>query len=245
MRKTDIINGLAARHGFTSYLEICTPTTGNRYGEIDRRQFTSRSRLMYRWCAEACDGYRIDYPIEGEAIEGALSDLRRRGQLYDVILVDPWHGYESSLRDMRSALTMLKEDGVLVVHDCSPPSLHHASPSYILGGWCGLTYAAMIDFVAAEPGLDLYTVDADFGCAIIRRRSAVQATGASMRPDPAAMTGWRAVGSDFVERYRYFDNRRADLLNLLTIGEFLDREGLPPPKQVRQSLWRQVKNICS
>ena len=46
--KTDIINFLAGLDGYTSYLEICTPTTGNLYGKIDRTRFTTCHRLMYR-----------------------------------------------------------------------------------------------------------------------------------------------------------------------------------------------------
>jgi hypothetical protein len=103
MFKTDIINRLGAKHGFTSYLEICTPTTGARYAEVDRSQFTACTKIMYRWRSEFADGLSVDYPIVGEAIEGVIEDLRRRGFLYDLILVDPWHSYESSLKDMRLA----------------------------------------------------------------------------------------------------------------------------------------------
>ena len=135
MLKTEIINRLGAKHGFTRYLEICTPTTGIRYGEVDRRQFTVCSRLMYRWCPEVSDGFKIDYPVLGEAIEPVIADLQGQGLRYDVILVDPWHGYEASLRDMHLALSVLSEGGVLVVHDCSPQSLDLAGPSFVGGCW--------------------------------------------------------------------------------------------------------------
>ena len=245
MFKSDVVNGLGARHGFTSYFEICTPTTGFRYGKINRRQFTTCHRLMYRWCAEACDGLRIDYPVEGEAIEPVLAELRRRGQAYDVILVDPWHGYEASLRDMRLALTLLKDEGVLVVHDCAPPSLDFVAPDYVVGDWCGMTYAAFIDFLGSQPDLEAYTVDADFGCAVVRRGGGSRAAGARLRPDPAALAGWRVAGSDYADRFRYFDRHRAELLNLITTGEFRNREGLPAAETARRSLWDWAAGLCS
>jgi hypothetical protein len=229
MVKTEIINRLGAKHGFTRYLEICTPTTGVRYGEVDRRQFTVCSRLMYRWCPEVSDGFKIDYPVLGEAIEPVIADLQARGLRYDVILVDPWHGYEASLRDMHLALSVLSEGGVLVVHDCSPQSLDLAGPSFVGGCWCGMTYAALIDFVAGEPDLDVYTVDTDYGCAILRKRS----PGVPLRPDPEALKGWKAIGADFRDRFRFFDAHRGELLNLVTIRKFLKREGMPTPKRPR------------
>lgn len=237
MLKTEIINRLGAKHGLTRYLEICTPTTGTRYGEVDRRQFTIRRRLMYRWCPEVSDGFKIDYPVLGEAIEPVIADLHGQGLRYDVILVDPWHGYETSLRDMRLALSLLSEGGLLVVHDCSPQSLDLAGPSFVGGCWCGLTYAALIDFVAGEPDLDIYTVDTDYGCAVLRKRPPASVPAAASRPDPEALRGWNAAGADFRDRFRFLDSHRGKLLNLMTVAEFLEHEGLPALKKPGPHLW--------
>ena len=202
---------------------------------------------MYRWCAEAADGLRIDYPVEGEGISEVLADLLNRVELYDLILVDSWHTYDSSLRDMRLALSVLKEEGVLVVHDCLPPSAVLVEPSYVVGDWCGETYAAMIDFVAGDPALDVYTVDADFGCAMIRRRPAAGLPAGPTRPDPIALAGW-GVG-DPADRFRYFEAHSAGLLNLVSIEEFLVREGLVPFQRRRRGRWEKVREylflICS
>jgi hypothetical protein len=242
MLKTEIINRLGAKHGFTRYLEICTPTTGIRYGEVDRRQFTVCSRLMYRWCPEVSDGFKIDYPVLGEAIEPVIADLQGQGLRYDVILVDPWHGYEASLRDMHLALSVLSEGGVLVVHDCSPQSLDLAGPSFVGGCWCGMTYAALIDFVAGEPDLDIYTVDTDYGCAVLTKRPPAAVLGNASRPDPEALKGWKAIGADFRDRFRFFDAHRGELLNLVTIPEFLEREGVPTPKRRGPRAWARRQN---
>ncbi len=45
----DLINELAAIHGYRSYLEICTPTTGTIYGALDRQRYSISNRLMYRY----------------------------------------------------------------------------------------------------------------------------------------------------------------------------------------------------
>lgn len=226
MFKSDIINLLGRKHHFTSYLEICTPTSGLRYSEIDRRQFTSCKRLMYRWRSDFADGSDVDYPVAEAEIGDVMADLYRTSARFDVILVDPWHSYESSLSNLRDALPLLSESGALVVHDCSPPDIEVASPSAIPDFWCGVTYAALIDFVAGEPDVDLYTVDTDLGCAVVRRRTEVGAASRGLRPDPEALKLWDATGPDFNARYRYFDSQRAKLINLISVDEFLDRECL-------------------
>ena len=50
MRKYDMIMMLARRYDFSSYLEICTPTTGHTFAQIDPRQFPWRERISFRTC---------------------------------------------------------------------------------------------------------------------------------------------------------------------------------------------------
>ena len=90
---------------------------------------------------------------------------------------------------------------------------------------------ALIDFVAGEPDLDIYTVDTDYGCAVVRNRPPAAVAAAGSRPDPEALKGWNAVGADFRDRFRFFDSHRGKLLNLMTVAEFLEREGLPAPQK--------------
>jgi hypothetical protein len=215
MVKSDIINLLGRKHGFTRYLEICSSITGNRYSEVDRRQYRSCRRLVYR-CpppfAGDCDN---DILIDKEEIgEGAFAALGA-GAPYDLILVDPWHSYNCSLRDIRLAFSLLGEAGLIVVHDCSPPRLEVTAPDFRPGEWCGLTYAAFIDFALSEPAIEFYTVAADYGCAVVKR-------GPPASPTYSSASDWR-------KRYDYFDSRRRGLVHLISVAEFLDREGLRWP----------------
>lgn len=226
MLKSDIINLLGRRHGLTRYLEIATATTGAQYAKIDRRQFSACTRLVYHWSRRCADGLPVDFPVAGEAIEGVMAGLVSAGARFDAILVDPWHSYECSLRDLRLALPLLSERGFLLVHDCSPPSFDLAGPVFRADRWCGLTYAAFLDFVLADPALDYATVDTDYGCAIVRRPLPVRAAPRGPRPAPEIVEGWHAAGADTAARYRFFDRHRADLLNLIPVQVFLDRENV-------------------
>jgi hypothetical protein len=93
--KMDLINELAVIHGYRSYLEICTPTTGTIYADLDRGRYSISHRLMYRYRDQFEDGMPIDYcspsPDSGEGV----SAVRAAGFTYYVILVDPYHEYET------------------------------------------------------------------------------------------------------------------------------------------------------
>ena len=74
--KTDLINELAAVHGYRSYLEICTPTTGRLYATVDRDRYTTCHRLMYRCPDKFDDGLPIDFRTSGLDIERHLRVIR-------------------------------------------------------------------------------------------------------------------------------------------------------------------------
>ena len=107
----DLINELAAIHGYGSYLEICTYTTGRLYVDLDRRLFTISHRLMYRCPDGYDDGLPIDFRSATSEIDAQLTALRASGATYDLILVDPFRDYEQSLRDLGVARSLLTAKG--------------------------------------------------------------------------------------------------------------------------------------
>jgi hypothetical protein len=223
LRKSEIANLLGRKHGLRRYLEISSPTTGSQYRNIDRRQYRFCRRLIYRCLGPGSSAEATDIAVPDVAIEGEALARIAAGAPYDLVFVDPWHSYECSLRDIELGWSLLAETGVLVVHDCSPPSLALAGPEFQPGSWCGLTYAAFIDFTLSETGLDFYTVDADYGCAVVRRRKQARAQAAG----PSTWTdGWRQTAKDHRQRFAYFDQRRKQLLRLTTTEDFLRLEGL-------------------
>jgi hypothetical protein len=101
--KTDIIKYLSKLRDYRTYLQICTPTTGNQFAKIDQSRFDVCHRLMYRCPESFTDGLNIEFRC--------IADIYRSGFRYDIMLVDPWHEYESSFRDMQVALSLLTDTG--------------------------------------------------------------------------------------------------------------------------------------
>lgn len=108
--------------------------------------------------------------------------LRKHG--VDVCFVDGLHTYEQSLRDVLNALRYLRPDGVIVVHDCNPPSaiiacpaanideLIRKGPSGWTGAWSGDVWKAIVHVRSLHPELDAFVLDCDTGVGVITRRQA-------------------------------------------------------------------------
>lgn len=232
--KVDLINELAAIRGYRTYLEICTPTTGNMYIGIDRTLYSTCHRLMYRCPAAFDDGLPIDVRSVNQDILDCVEALQAKSMKYDVILVDPFHEYAPSARDLRAAVDLLSRGGTIVVHDCFPRDAAIAGPDYIGGSWCGVTYKAYLDFVLASARLKFCTIDADHGCGVIRcaislpvwqglvrrvsRMIARDARGVVVRQ-------WmRLAKDDYDAAFNLLQAHAKPLLNLVTVDEFLAGE---------------------
>lgn len=220
MRKYDIVNLLARKRGYRSYLEICTPFTGFSYGNVDRTQFPLCHRLVYLCPADFDDGAEVTFRSENENVSG----LFKSNAGYECIFIDPFHTFECSYRDLALARSLLRPRGCIVIHDCSPANRELARPSFHNGVWCGATYCAYIEFVFAHPELSYYTVDTDHGCGVIWDRAEHQ-TGS--RHELREL--WRRERAQATDMFGFFDRRRRELLKLTSVREFLAKERVRRP----------------
>jgi hypothetical protein len=217
MRKYEIALMLARRYGYTSYLEICTPCTGGTFSMVDKEQFSLRARLMYRRPPDFSDGEPIQFSTEAESSEELFAELMRSGEKFDLVFIDPWHTYESSLRDIVFGLQLIKDDGIVLIHDCSPPNQTCAAPEISSWEWSGVTFAAYLDVVLFTGSISYITVDSDYGCGIISKDRRLAHLSGS-RPDAALVSRWRAL--DLTHKYPFLDENRSQLLRLISTNEF-------------------------
>lgn len=235
--KMEIVSLLAARHNVSRYLELCTPTTGTCYGQLDRRLLMAAHRLMYNCPDDFDDGLAIDFRSTSHSITECLAEIGSRGLRYDIILVDPYHEYETSHRDLSQAFRLIDDGGFLVVHDCLPLTAEVATPTFKTGAWCGVTYKAYLDFVSVRPDLDYRTVDVDYGCGVVRKlqpQSSWMAFARTAqdwwltaraderhRQQRLLWRQWRENGRDFDRSFQFFDAHKERLLKLVSREEFL------------------------
>lgn len=111
--------------------------------------------------------------------EGA--NVERRG--LDVAFVDGLHTFEQSLRDVSHCLRYLNQGGVIILHDCNPPSEAAAFPAASFdharkanvsgwtGDWCGDTWKTIVYLRSVNANLRIFVLDCDTGVGIITRGS--------------------------------------------------------------------------
>lgn len=98
---------------------------------------------------------------------------------YDVIFLDGMHTYEQTYKDVVNALKHLKEDGIIVLHDCNPTSEISAHPAKSRehmdklfndwsGEWNGDVWKTIVKLRSAHPELNVSVLDCDFGLGLVR-----------------------------------------------------------------------------
>ena len=102
-------------------------------------------------------------------------------QHIDVALIDGLHTYPQSLRDVTHCLKYLGPRGVIVMHDCDPPSEAAAIPasSYDAaaslrlpgwtGAWCGDVWKTIIHLRSCREDVRVCVLDCDLGLGIVTR----------------------------------------------------------------------------
>jgi hypothetical protein len=214
--KTDIVHFLSDLNGYQSYLEICTPTTGALYHKIDKSKFRTCHRLMYRCPPSFEDHMDVNFRSSHLGTKDLIETIHTFALRYDIVLVDSFHLYDASYRDLADAFSIITDRGSIVVHDCLPPSEDLISPEFVPGAWCGVTFMAFIDFVKNTRGLMYTTVDTDYGCGIIRKSDAEQA---SLQMD-ALKERWTSIRHDAKAAYRFMVANKASLLNVSSVDKF-------------------------
>jgi len=106
--------------------------------------------------------------------------LEQRG--IDVALVDGLHTYEQALRDVENTLRYLRDDGVVVLHDCNPAkrwiacsaaeradflAQHHWRRT----PWSGDVWKAIVHLRSTRHDLRIAVLKCDFGVGIVRKGS--------------------------------------------------------------------------
>ncbi len=225
LRKYNVVDILIRKYGYANFLEISTPTTGFTFGDVHKVALDVYHRLVYHWVDYYEDGQpflaRTSRPTSADLLR-LLNDPARR-QTYDCIFIDPFHSYHATMVDLTGAFALLAEGGAMVIHDCNPVRADMADPEFKVGDWCGVTYAAFIDFVLNRRDLCHYTVDCDHGCGVIFKRPAQE----PLVMEPHLHFEWITTGGEAADRYALFSQHRHSLLNLISVEAFLLREAVP------------------
>jgi methyltransferase family protein len=98
----------------------------------------------------------------------------------DVALIDGLHTYGQVVRDVENTLRYLRDDGVIVLHDCNPAHASSACPVTSYADfraqnhwwnlrWSGDVWKAIVHLHSTRDDLRIAVLNCDFGVGLVRK----------------------------------------------------------------------------
>jgi hypothetical protein len=187
MNRTDVIN---------FYLNKISGE--KRYLEIGVRNRDNFNKIQSDHKDGVDPNYDINYKMTSDDF------FRENTKKYDLIFVDGLHLYEQAYRDIINSLNSLNDKGVIIVHDCNPPSEWHQRENNFKGQWNGTTWKAFVRLRCERKDLNMFVIDSDWGIGVI---------------DPKGTQQIFSCDENIYE-YSVFQKYRKEALNLITLQDF-------------------------
>lgn len=92
------------------------------------------------------------------------------GAPFDLVFIDGLHLADQVQRDIDNSLRFLSERGVIVCHDMNPTLEAQQAVPRAQTQWTGDGWKSLCALRKDRPDLDIFTLNTDWGCAVISRR---------------------------------------------------------------------------
>lgn len=128
---------------------------------------------------------------------------------FDVIFIDGLHHADQVEKDIINALDRLNEGGIIVCHDMLPTTKSMQEiplrPDHC--EWTGDCYKAWVKLRQERNDLEMYVVDTDWGCGVIKRG------------------GQEPVKIDIAVNFDNYFVHKKEWANVISVDEFKQKEG--------------------
>ena len=115
-------------------------------------------------------------------------------------------------KDIENSLKHLTDDGIIVLHDCNPITEFRQREEYEINGefpsWNGTVWKSWVKLRCDRPDLEMFVINSDEGCGVIKK---------------GKQKIWDKDPVDKCIEYSYLDNNRSELLNLINVGDFIEK----------------------
>jgi len=186
MNRSKIINFIINKFDYKKYLEIGCSRDGN-FKKIN------------------IEKVGVD-PVKGGTIRKTSDEFFKDNQdNFDIIFIDGLHYAEQVYRDIVNSLSILNDNGTIVVHDCNPLSYSSQvvpKPRWPRD-WNGNVWKGWLRLRCENKELEMFVVNADNGCGIIRR-------------------GKQDLINKWDIKYEEFEKEKNKLLNIFSVEEFMN-----------------------
>lgn len=195
MTRTQLINTIIRNNNYKSYLEIGVNTPAQpgynwNNTEVELKHGVDPNPQVH-----------ATYPVTSD--EFFAKHINRK---YDLIFVDGLHIFEQVYKDIINSLKWLNENGTIVVHDCNPIKEITQRRVRASDVWHGDVWKAILKLRMENPNIEIYTVNTDEGCAIIKKGKQELFKIENNQSD--------------IYNFDFFDANRKSILNLISVNEF-------------------------
>lgn len=195
MTRTELINSLIKKNNYKSYLEIGVNTP---------------AQPGYNWVGinvELKHGVdpNVDTTYRVTSDEFFEKHIKQK---YDIIFIDGLHLFEQVYKDIINSLKCLNNNGIIVVHDCNPETEITQRRERVTSAWHGDVWKAIVKLRIEEENLEIYTVNTDEGCGIIK-----------VGKQKTLIINEK----DDINDYNFLNNNRLKALNLISVNEFKNK----------------------
>jgi tetratricopeptide (TPR) repeat protein len=192
MNRTSIINHLIRKKKAQTYLEIGV-WNGVNFAAIN---------CPYKIGVDPAEDSPATYKITSDEF------FSKNKETFDVIFIDGLHHADQVEIDILNSLKVLNEGGIIICHDMNPEKEEHQVIPFNGGVWNGDCWKAFVKLRQENSNLEMYTIDTDYGCAVIRQGHQ------------------ELLKIDVDVNFENFNKNRKEWMNLISVDEFLKREGI-------------------
>ena len=242
MKRYDIINRFIKERNYKNYLEIgvhlgycwenidCEFMTGvdpnpilerpaqPLYYDSNTSQFVYGKKRIIK---------RID-DIKLVTSDDWFNEISNKKISYDIIFIDGLHESKQVDKDIQNSIKYLSEEGVIVIHDCSPIKYENTLSDSDEKYWNGDVWKSFVKKRFDNLGDDRYfsyTIDTDHGCGILDfcKKTKNNYTRSIYRQLNISQKS--IIEENYnseQDRFENFSNNRVDLLNLIDVSSFLN-----------------------
>ncbi|GAA4309962.1 class I SAM-dependent methyltransferase [Compostibacter hankyongensis] len=190
--RSDIINILIKSFNYSSYLEIGVDDPALNFDKID--------------CIikQGIDPNSLRRDILKTTSDDYFKGLKDK---FDLIFIDGLHHCQQVLRDIKNSLKHLNQNGTIVCHDMLPSNVIMQLVPRLSNIWTGDCWKAWGHLRMTRQNLSMFVINTDYGIGVIKK-------------------GFQKL---YVPRismakmdYSFFYSNKKDLMNILTISEFIE-----------------------
>ena len=190
-RRYDIINKIIIKRNYTSYLEIgCFKD--ETFNQINIKKKIGVDPVSGGNLRMTSDQFFID-----------------NKEKFDLIFIDGLHVYEQVIKDIFNSIKVLKENGIILVHDCLPRKLWYQTPTRMSDTWNGDVWKAIVECRTLE-NIDTYTCLADEGIGVIK----VQKNNNLLNLN---LSNFKNL------KYKEYYTNRESLMNIISVEKLLNQ----------------------